>query len=134
MFRKIIGLFLLSTAPLFLQAQSIAEIQGTGDASPYVNQEVTTTGIVYAVVSNSYFIQDGTDLRSGIYVYDQTQSPNVGDEIRLTASVAEFFDLTELVDVTAFEVLSTDNPLPTPIELKTGEINNEDYELSLIHI
>ncbi len=123
---------MLSTS---LMAQTIAEIQGNGEDSPYTGQSVTTSGIVTAVNSgNGYFIQDGTAIRSGIYVYDQSNSPTVGDAITLTADVVEFYNLTELKDLTAFNVDSQDNPLPAPIEISTGDIENEDYESMLIRI
>ncbi len=117
-----------------LQGQTIAEIQGTGDDSPYVDQMVTTTGIVTALHDDGYFIQDGTAIRSGLYVYDNTQTPAIGDEISISGAIAEFFTLTELVDVTAMEVLSSGNPLPAPIELSTGDTQNEDYEGMFIKV
>ena len=119
---------------IFSYAQTIAEIQGTGDASPFDGQAVTTTGIVTAVAPQGYFIQDGTALRSGVYVYEQTNSPAVGDEVTLTGTVAEFFDLTEIVDVTSFTVNSSNNTLPNPTLLSTGDASNEDYEGMLVKI
>ena len=113
---------------------TIAEIQGTGEDSPYKDQVVSTSGIVTAVHSQGYFIQDSEAVRSGIYVYDQSQSPAVGDRINLTGTVAEFYNLTELKDLTAFEVTSSGNPLPSPITLTTGGIHDEDYEGMLVSI
>lgn len=130
--------YLLSSLLFFfaisLSAQTIAEIQGTGAASPFAGQTVTTTGIVTAVVSNSYFIQDGTALRSGIYVYEQNNSPAVGDEVTITGTATEYFDLTEIIDVTSFTINSSNNPLPDPILVSTGGANNEDYEGMLVRI
>ncbi len=125
-------LFLCLFSLTFSFGQTIAEIQGTGDASPYEDQIVSTTGIVTAVDEISYFIQDGTAPRSGVYVYDATEKPSLGDQVSLTATVVEFFELTELVDVTAFEVLSSGNALPDYIELSTDELKNEDYEGMLV--
>ncbi len=120
--------FSLST----LFGQTIAEIQGTGDVTPYEDQVVSTSGIVTAVDDISYFIQDGTAPRSGIYVYDATQSPSLGDQINITAKAVEFFEVTELVDVTAFEVVSSGNPLPDYVEVSTNDLKNEDYEGMLV--
>jgi len=117
-----------------LNAQTIAEIQGTGSASPYAEQVVSTSGIVTAVNAAGYNIQDGTDIRSGIYVYDQTYSPALGDEIEITGTATEFFDLTEIVDLTAFEITSSGNVLPSPIELSTNDISQEDYEGMLVKV
>jgi len=118
----------------FSFAQTIAEIQGTGDDSPLDGQMATTTGIVTAAGPVSYFLQDGTDVRSGIYVFDSNFAPAVGDEITITGEVTEYFGLTELVNITAFEVNSSGNPLPAPIVLSTAECNNEDYESMLVQV
>ena len=89
---------------LNIHAQTISEIQGTGPASPFDGQSVTTTGIVTAVASNSYFIQDGTDVRSGLYIFDQNNAPAIGDEITLTGTATEYFEMTEMVDITSLTV------------------------------
>jgi len=115
-------------------AQTIAEIQGTTDISPFEDQEITTTGIVTAVASNSYFIQDGNAVRSGVYVYDQGNVPLVGDEVTLTGTVDEYYEMTEIVSVTAFTVNSSNNAIPSPIVLTTSEANNEDYEGMLVQV
>jgi phosphatidylserine/phosphatidylglycerophosphate/cardiolipin synthase-like enzyme len=117
-----------------LTAQTISEIQGTGADSPYINQTVTTSGIVTAVDGNGYFIQDGTAVRSGIYIYDQSNTPSLGDQIEITGVVTEFFELTEISTLTAASVLSSGNPLPAPIELSTNDINQEDYEGMLVKV
>lgn len=118
---------LLSFSPSIL-SQTISEIQGNGAASPYEDTEVSTFGVVTATHGPGYFIQDGTGLRSGIYVYDDTQSPTVGDLINITGTVVEYYELTEIKDITAFEVVSSGNPLPDPLILTTAEVANEDYE------
>jgi len=131
--KKILTALLLLTVHLSF-SQNIATIQGTGDDSPYIDQEVNTSGIVTAVNEDAYFIQDGTNIRDGIYVYDQTYTPSVGDEIEITGTVVEFFNLTEIVNLTAFEVLSSANPLPAPIVLSTNDVNQEDYESMLVQV
>ncbi|MFK7771053.1 MAG: phospholipase D-like domain-containing protein [Saprospiraceae bacterium] len=119
---------------IFLNAQTIAEIQGTGDASPFDGQSVTTTGIVTAVAPQGYFIQDGIALRSGIYIYEQNNSPALGDEVTLTGMVTEFFELTEIVDLTSFSINSSNNALPDPISVSTGDASNENYEGMLVTV
>ncbi len=125
---------LLFFLPICSFSQTIAEIQGTGDVTPYEDQTVSTTGIVTAKGTQGYFIQDGIEIRSGIYVFDNNNSPEVGDEVRIDAKAVEYFTLTELTTVTNLEVLSSGNPLPEPIVLTTGEANNEDYEGMLITV
>ncbi|MEM6965690.1 MAG: phospholipase D-like domain-containing protein [Bacteroidota bacterium] len=134
--RKILFPIFLFFTLVNIQAQTIAEIHGTGDASPYDGQSVTTSGVVTAIASNSFFIQDGNDIRSGIYIYDQTylSQIQVGDEVTVEGVVDEYFEMTEIVDLTALTVNSSGNTLPDPIILTTGEVSNEDYEGMLIKV
>ena len=122
---------------------SIFEIQGGLFASPLVGQTVTTSGIIVAnnVTSTTsgvigYFLQDPAGGPwSGVYVYDNTQLPNIGDEVIMEAEVAEYFDNTELINVTSFTVISTGNTLPAPAALTTGEVaTGEAYEGCLVTI
>lgn len=114
-------------------AQSIYEIQGQTATSPYNNQTVNTQGIVTAIYSNSYFIQDGDSAWTGLYIYDQSQTPALGDSIELTGTVTEYYEMTELKNVNAYEVLSTGNTLPDPIIVQTGEVT-EKWESVLIKV
>ena len=114
---------------------TIQEIQGIGDSSPYNTQNVGTTGIVTAYKSGmGYFIQDGTATRSGLYVNDGIHSVSVGDKIMIEGTVQEYFDLTELTSITSIDIISSGNPLPTPISLTTSDVNNENYESMLVQV
>ena len=134
---------LVSAAAQGQVTHSIYEIQGELFASPLVGQTVTTSGIIVAnnVTSTTsgvigYFIQDAQGGPwSGVYVYDNTQLPNIGDEVIMEAEVAEYFDNTELINVTSFTVVSTGNTLPAPAALTTGEVAaGEAYEGCLVTI
>ncbi len=125
---------------------SIYEIQYTTEPganntypSPYDEQIVITTGIVTFVDETdknvlSYYIQDGSGAWNGIYVYDNTNTPAVGDEVNITALVSEYNGLTELSDVTEFEIISTGNYLPNYASPTTEEAGTEDYEGVLIAV
>jgi hypothetical protein len=119
---------------LSLSAQNvthtIAEVQGELFSSPLIEQVVTVQGVVTAENEYSYFIQDGTGPWNGIYIYDNTNFPAVGDEVILQGEVVEYFDLTEIVNITYFETVSTGNELPAAVELETGFIGTfgEPYE------
>lgn len=132
--KKLLLLFIAFWICSFTQAQTIAEIQGTGDDSPFSGMEVSTTGIVTATHGSGYFIQDGTAVRSGVYVFDQTNTPQVGDEISLTGIVDEYYGLTELKDISALTVSSSNNTLPDPLLLNTADVPNEDYEGMLVTV
>ncbi|ACZ32093.1 5'-Nucleotidase domain protein [Xylanimonas cellulosilytica DSM 15894] len=90
---------------------TIAEIQGTGPASPLVGQSVTTTGVVTAAYPtggfNGYVIQtpgtggaiDATHTASdAIFVFSSVTvgSVQVGQTVQVTGTVSEFNGLTEI--------------------------------------
>ncbi|HBY99317.1 MAG TPA: hypothetical protein DEP84_36155 [Chloroflexi bacterium] len=124
-------------APLAL---TIPEIQGDGQRSPYEGEIVATSGVVTLFTANSanFWLQDpdgdGSSATSdGIFVAGggfpaAGPRPAVGDLIRITAQVEEqqfgnALPLTRLRNVKSIEVISSDNPLPAPIEL--ADLPNE---------
>ncbi len=122
---------------------SIYQIQHTtlpSGASPLVGYNVIVEGVVTAKnapgVDRSYYIQDSSEVWNGIMILNDTAHVAVvGDKIRITASVKEEFNLTVLKNVTAYTVLSSNNPAPTPILLaNTAEINQEKYEGVLVRV
>lgn len=95
----------------------ISAIQGEGAASDMVGQTVTVEAIVIGDFQNGdaddsrnlggFYIQeekfdeDGNPLTSeGIFVYGGTGDVNIGDRVRVTATVSEYFGMTELVATT----------------------------------
>jgi len=119
---------------------TIYQIQGQSAASPFVDDSVIVSGVVTAVDTNysdnnGYFIQDGTGPWSGIYVYDYNNatSVNVGDSVRLQATVTEYYDFTELKNVKNFTVISSGNTV-TPTVITATQANTEDYEGVLVTV
>ena len=113
---------------------TIMEIQGNGQFSSYDGQVVDTSGVVtlFTANGNNCWLQDpngdGDDATSdgtfvsGCAYADEGPVPAVGDFIRIIALVEEqqfgnALPLTRLRSVALIEVLSSDNPLPAPIEL-----------------
>jgi len=133
--KKLILGFLLVLSSTFVDAQSISisDIQGMTDVSPYVGQIVETSGFVTAVAPSGYFIQDAGLAWSGIYVYDNTNIPEIGDEIGIAAEVDEYYEMTELKNVSSFEVLSQENNLYEPLELLTALLT-EGFEGCLLTV
>ncbi len=83
----------------------IYEIQGAGDASPFVGQLIEThDNVVTALAADGFFMQtpgarsDGmVDTSDGIFVFTgSAPAVAVGDQVDVTAQVQEFFDFTEL--------------------------------------
>jgi hypothetical protein len=113
---------------------TISEIQGMADSSPYEDQDVSTSGTVTAVTAFGYFMQDVSEEWSGIFVYDSVNWVAIGYEIALQAHVTEFYDMTQLKNVTNFEVLSVANSLIiSPITVSSPPIT-EEYEGCLVII
>ncbi|MDR2257477.1 MAG: ExeM/NucH family extracellular endonuclease [Arthrobacter sp.] len=97
--------------PVEAGEKSIAEIQGTGAASPLVGQQVTTRGRVTAAYAeggfNGYYLQSagtggalGADhtASDAVFVYskDTVGQVKVGDYVQVTGTVAEYNDQTQL--------------------------------------
>ncbi|MBI5443457.1 MAG: hypothetical protein HY900_19880, partial [Deltaproteobacteria bacterium] len=103
----------------------IFAIQGSGAASPFVTQSVTTqNNVVTAVGSQGFFIQTPTarddgdpGTSNGIYAFTSSApTVAVGDLVDVTGTVVEYFNFTEFSPVTSVTVLSSGNPLPAAIE------------------
>ncbi len=108
----------------------INQIQGSGAASPFAGQFVSTTGIVTARKSNGFFLQDsginddGNPATSEALFVFTSSAPAVTPSdkaVSVLGTATEFFNLTQLEstlpgDVT---VTSSGNPLPAPVAFTT---------------
>lgn len=118
---------------------AIHDIQGAGDSSPIAGQRINTLdNIVTAIGPAGFFMQtpdtdiDGSSMTSeGIYVFTSTPpSVFVGDSVNLTASVTEYFGMTELTGVSDLVVTSTGIALPTPVSFNAGTPSQDLQNLS----
>jgi hypothetical protein len=114
---------------VFQSLTTIYQIQYTTNPngnSPFMDQIVTTSGIVTAIQGTvAFYIQDGTGLWNGIYVYKGTQAitmPAIGDAIIIRAKVVEYYNLTELKDIELITVVSSGNELPAPLAVVATDI------------
>lgn len=117
-------------------AVSIPEIQNTalpnGD-SPLLGETVLTGGIVTAVASNGFYLQNGGGPWSGIFVFSTINVPARGDSVTFTGTVTEFFGMTQLENVLDFNIESNGNPLVvSPITALMA--NSEMYEAVLAEV
>ena len=121
----------------------IYEIQGTGETSPLVNQNVTTEGVVVGDFQvggkNGYYIQDvtgdgDTATSDGIFVYNTATAVIVGDHVRVQGKAVEFYGITEISPVTQVLICSTGNTIePTPVTLPVTAVTDfEKYESMLV--
>jgi len=137
---------------------SIHDIQGPGDISPVVGRLVSTTGIVTAVVSNGFFIQNpdnavdaDPNTSEGVFVFTSSRpvAPAVvGNFVQVTGTVAEFIPSSDPNSPSSTEIdgpqttlISTNNPLPTPVTLTTADTDPagpidqlEKYEGMRVHV
>ena len=116
---------------------TIASLQdGTVPAETSVTIEGIVTAEPYAFYPEDdlryYFIQDDFAAQSGIKVYDPGRGLAQGDEVRLTGTVTEYFDMTEIIDVTEFEILSHGNTMEPMLITLGGDM--ELYEGLLVEI
>ncbi|MGH9167325.1 MAG: endonuclease/exonuclease/phosphatase family protein [Acidimicrobiia bacterium] len=86
-----------------------------------VGQTVTTEGLVYASEFNGVWMQDlGCDedpkTSDGIFVFARSGQPSLGDQVRVTGRVSEFFGSTQ-ISRSSQSVLSSGNPLPVPTDI-----------------
>jgi hypothetical protein len=115
-------------------AVTIMAIQGAGHTSPLVGARVTTTGIVTAVDSNGFYMQDpagdgDTATSDGIFVFTGAR-PTVaaGNGVTVSATVVEFarnsapghLTITQLANGPEITVTSTGNVLPAATVIGTG--------------
>lgn len=110
----------------------ISAIQGTGAVAALVGQVVTVEAVVVGDFQNGdadtrrnlggVFLQeedadaDANALTSeGIFVFLNAFGPDLslGDKVRVTGTVQEFFGLTQLGAVTAVRIVAADTPLPS---------------------
>ena len=120
------------TGPVY---KTIYQIQYSvsGD-SPLKDSLVTTSGIVTASFASGYFIQDGGAPWNGLYVYDNTNTPAVGDSIVLAGTVNEYYNYTELKNIVSFTTAATGKPLPNPTDVNTLSVKSEQFEGMLVKI
>ncbi|MBI5805030.1 Ig-like domain-containing protein [candidate division TA06 bacterium] len=123
---------------------SIRDIQYTispsGD-SPYKDSIVTIEGIVTSQLltkmstDKSFCIQDEYGPWNGIWVYDPGVSFSVGNRIRLTGQVQEYYERTTIGNIQSFEMLDSYVPLPAPDSTNTtGAVDVEAYEGVLVRV
>lgn len=112
---------------------SIYDIQGQQDVSPYADQIVSTTGVVTANFGTFYYIQDGSGTWNGLNIYESGRNPSVGDSIVITGKIEEYFDKTEMTTISDYYFISSNNELPEPVIIQSGEVS-EEHESVLVKV
>lgn len=113
----------------YIEEVSIYDIQYTTDASgdsPYNGQTIKTRGVVTAVSNAGFWLQDGKGAWNGVYVYNNTILPSLGDSILISAIVDEYYNLTELTNVNKLGDFGN-TTLPEPEIINIADVG-ESYE------
>ncbi len=115
---------------------TISEIQGRGHSSSYESMAVTTSGIVTALESNGFYLQDpegdgDAATSDGIFVFTGygNVAVAVGDAIEVSGTVTEYvpggaetgnLSTTEITDVSDIAIRSRGNALPEATVIGAG--------------
>jgi hypothetical protein len=130
------------TTGAFDSFTSIYDIQYTTDPSgdsPHAGEVVKTSGIVMHKYYKSgaykgFYIQEAAGDWSGIYVYDPgNDDVNIGDEVNVGGTVKEYYDYTQIQDVTLKDVISSSNTLYNPVVVTLAQLI-EPYESVLVTV
>lgn len=126
----------------------ISAVQGSGEASPLVDTLVEIEGIVTAdfqgedgldgffVTSLAADVDNDPMTSEGLFVYFTDTDVNVGDHVRVQGTVDEYYDSTQLADVTQIAVCGTDEvasatSISLPLE---SQADLEAYEGMLVSL
>lgn len=126
----------------------ISAVQGAGEASPLVDTLVEIEGIVTAdfqgedgldgffVTSLAADVDNDPMTSEGLFVYFTDTDVNVGDHVRVQGTVDEYYDSTQLADVTQIAVCGTDEvasatSISLPLE---SQADLEAYEGMLVSL
>jgi Endonuclease I/Lamin Tail Domain/FlgD Ig-like domain len=112
-------------------AVTIAGVQGTGTVSPYVGQEVVTSGVVTANYGSMFVIQDGAGTRSGLWI-ESAAAPTLGTEVEVSGLVLEVNANTTLTSAQITNTIA--GSLPAAQILTTGTAGVEDWEGVLVQV
>ena len=105
---------------------TIREVQGEGEVTPYLDQDIKTEGVITAINQYGAYIQDTSDFRSGLFVYE----PNLiwqysrGQSVHFIATATEYGGLTEILGV-QYSVFSEKQYAVTPLNIQITDIGEE---------
>ena len=103
-------------------------------ASNYEGSQIHTGGIVTAVRDDSsFYIASGSGAWTGVYVYSKDYLLSQGDSVVLDAEVDEYYELTELKNVTNLQVISSGN-IFSPSYCNTAAANSEEFEGCFVEV
>ena len=115
---------------------SIHDIQYTTEPSgdsPYMGSVVQIEGIVTAIFYDGFFIADDTGAWNSLYVYSRKCAADIGDRIQVEGSISEFFGMTEMVNISGCQLISSGNTV-APTVVDTQSASQEQFESVLLKV
>jgi predicted extracellular nuclease len=125
--------------------RQIAEVQGSGDATPLAGQTVRVEGVVTGDFQrgdqlSGFFLQDPTPdsdpaTSDGLFAFarDTLKDVKVGDRVLVTGRATEFNGWTELSPVTAVDVCGTGSVAPRDYRLPSDRLEAVENVLLTFH-
>ncbi|MET8004724.1 ExeM/NucH family extracellular endonuclease [Nonomuraea glycinis] len=125
--------------------RQIAEVQGSGDATPLAGQTVRVEGVVTGDFQrgdqlSGFFLQDPTPdsdpaTSDGLFAFarDTLTDVKVGDRVLVTGRATEFNGWTELSPVTAVDVCGTGSVAPRNYRLPSDRLEAVENVLLTFH-
>lgn len=120
--------------------QTIIEIQGEEEVSPYEGQIVTFNAMVTEAFGDFWYMQDAYGEWNGVLViepdllvpanppyWSSERQPEVGDELTLTGTVVEVDGNTQVTEVSLVE--QTEFWLATPVGIEVDHISSQSEAL-----
>jgi len=135
--RKIlITLILLTSLSIGAWAISIYDVQFTSFSgsdgtypSRYAGKNLSLEGIVTATNyrNGGYFISEALNGPwRGILILDRENRVQTGDRVKVNGTVSELYGMTCLQDISQTRILTSNNPLPQPMVLTSGQLSRPD--------
>ena len=126
-----------TTCPPPSETVSIYEIQfnntipgGTAPDTCYPSPLMGTSKVFGGIVTHmgvaqgypDFWLQNGSEPWCGVFVYQPTYEPEPGDSVIITAEIIEYYGMTEIQGLTTYEVVSSGNPVPDPVNITPGDL------------
>ncbi len=127
----------------------IHDVQGSGSASPIEGNLVMIEGIVVADFQgtnlNTFFVEEedadwdaNSNTSEGVFIYDPAIITDVsmGDKVQVVGVVQEYYEKTEIHNITEVVILSSGNSLPTAVDINLPRdmASKETLEGMLVHL
>jgi hypothetical protein len=111
------------------------------DASQIVGEQVTLQGVVTSASADfrgPFFMRDDSGSWNGMYIYWPGANVNLGDEIIVSGVVDEYNNMTEIVSIDYYSLVTAGAP-PVPDtppigELRTDSDSAEAWEACLVRL